>query len=140
VQTLLRLWTNPFVKLGYVAAIILYSGAAYAQSRGFTPIVPTNPSGFDDLGQFINRLIEFGIAFIAVVAVLYIILNGFNYILAGGDQKKAAAARSGIQNAIIGVIIAVIAYLVVKLVLVNLLNVNTSLLGDWEQRKQDIGI
>jgi len=71
--------------------------------------------------------------------VLYLIMSGFQYILAGGDQKKAAAARSAIQNTLIGVVIVVIAYIMVKFVLINFLSVKTNFFGDWSDRAAELG-
>lgn len=134
---------NVFKKV-YMIPLGIYSffiaTAVMAQDRTITPIALTNPTGLEDLGQLINRLIEYSLMFVAVVGVLYLILQGFNYIMAGGDQKKAAAARAGIQNVIIGLIVAFIAFLLVKFILINFLGVDTNLVGDWENRADEVGI
>jgi len=123
-----------FSALGFLS---LSASAAYAQ---ITPIALQNPSNISDLGEFINRLIEFATAFVAVIAVLYLIISGFQYIMAGGDQKKVGAARSAIQNTIIGLVIVVGAFVVVKFVLINFLDVKTSFFGDWQDRASELGI
>ena len=99
-----------------------------------------NPSGIKDFPTFVNRLIEYATALVSVVAVLYLIISGFQYILAGGDQKKAAAARSAIQNTLIGVVVVVIAYVLVKFVLINFLDVKTSFFGDFGTTSSELGL
>ncbi len=55
------------------------------------------------------------ILFVAgAVAVIYLIWAGFRYITAGGDTKKADEARKGIINAIIGIIVIIAAYFIVR--------------------------
>lgn len=90
-----------------------------------------NPTEFTDIRQVINRLVELSIQVVGVVAVLSLMLSGLRYIMAGGDEKKAAEARNSIVSTIIGTVVVVVAYLIVKFVLVEVLNVRSSLLGDW---------
>jgi hypothetical protein len=47
-------------------------------------------------------------------AAIYLILAGIKYITAGGDSKKATEARSGIINAIIGIIIITSAFFIIR--------------------------
>jgi hypothetical protein len=52
----------------------------------------------------------------AIVAFFYLIISGFQYITAGGDAGKAQSARQGIINALIGIIIILVSYLVLRYV------------------------
>lgn len=123
----------------FIFSLYFFSLTSFALAQ-VTPIVPENPTNFSNLGELVNRLVEIAMFFVAIVAVLYLIMSGFRYIMAGGDEKKAAAARASIQNAIIGLIVAFIAFLIVKFVLINFLDVKTSFLGDWEDRASEFGI
>ena len=53
------------------------------------------------------------IAFVGVIAVLYMMMSGFKYVTAGGDAKKAGEAKEGITHALIGIAITLVAYLLV---------------------------
>ena len=53
-------------------------------------------------------------AIVFVTAFFYLIMNGIKYITAGGDAGKATEARTGIINAIIGIIIVILAYVIVR--------------------------
>ncbi len=49
------------------------------------------------------------------IAIILLIVAGIKYMTAGGDENKAAEARKGIQNAIIGIVIVVSAYFLISL-------------------------
>lgn len=51
-----------------------------------------------------------------ILAVIYLIWSGVLYITAGGDTGKADKGRTGIVNAIIGLVIISAAYLLVRFV------------------------
>jgi hypothetical protein len=48
------------------------------------------------------------------LAVIYLIWAGIQYIQAGGDASKAKAARTSIINAIIGVVVILSAYTIIR--------------------------
>jgi hypothetical protein len=50
-----------------------------------------------------------------VLAVIYLVWSGIQYITAGGSADKAKSARTGIINAVIGIVIIVAAYFIVRL-------------------------
>lgn len=52
-----------------------------------------------------------------VVAVGFIIWAGFQYMISSGDSGKMAAAKTTLTNAIIGLIIAVLASIIVQFVM-----------------------
>ena len=39
------------------------------------------------------------------LAVLYLVWSGIQYIMSGGDSKKAEAGKTGVKNAVIGIAI-----------------------------------
>jgi len=89
------------------------------------PVLPsslgggTNPDvnqGGKSLGQLISNLI--GALFIAgfFLAFMQLIIGGIQWITAGGDKQALEKARTGITNAIMGLIIVGAAYAVMKLV------------------------
>ena len=54
--------------------------------------------------------------YIAVIAVLIIVIAALNIVTAGGDPAKVAKARSTILYALIGLIIAISADVIVALI------------------------
>ena len=47
-------------------------------------------------------------------ALLYIIWHGIGYISAGGSPEKVKAARAGVINGIIGIVIVLTAYAIIR--------------------------
>jgi hypothetical protein len=45
---------------------------------------------------------------------LMLLIGGFNYLLAGGDQKKLEKAKGTLTAAVIGLVIIVLAFLIIK--------------------------
>jgi hypothetical protein len=95
-------------------------GTAHAQTNGqfnvgtFSQLFSISTSGsLSSIIQFAISVIVFVAAFLAFI---YLVISGFQYITAGGDAEKATKARAGILNAIIGLIIIALAYIIIKFV------------------------
>ena len=67
-------------------------------------------TSFEELAQFITNWILF---LAGIIAVIYLIYSGILYITAGGDAEKATKGRTGVINAVIGIIIILLAYVIV---------------------------
>ncbi|MDO8513620.1 MAG: hypothetical protein Q7S37_03900 [bacterium] len=85
----------------------------------FTSAYATQPAKIKDIGVLnFNTLISSVINVILIIAgtlaVIYLIYSGIQYITSSGDATKATAARTGIINAIIGIIIILLAFSIVK--------------------------
>lgn len=53
---------------------------------------------------------------IGAVAVIMIVIGGLRYVISGGDAKQVQAAKNTILYALVGVIIAILAYAIVNFV------------------------
>ncbi len=78
-----------------------------------TPTGGAGDSIHDTLASIINILS----LIIGIAAVIVIIIAGFNYITAGGDDARVSSAKKAIINAVIGLIIVGAAQLIVQLVI-----------------------
>ncbi|MBP6882608.1 MAG: hypothetical protein KBC15_03600 [Candidatus Levybacteria bacterium] len=91
-------------------------------------------AGFNDLcditggseGVIIRNAIIAILVVSAVVALIFLIWGGFKWITSGGDKAKVEAARNTIIAAIVGLIVAFLAYFILSIVL-GIFNIN---LGD----------
>ncbi len=63
------------------------------------------------------------ISLAGLVAVAVLIYNAFMYITASGDEGKVQKATKGITYAIVGLIIAAIAFLIVNFVITDVIDV-----------------
>lgn len=54
---------------------------------------------------------------IGVVAVIMLIVGGFRYIFSGGNSQNTTAAKDTILYAVVGIVVALLAYAIVNFVL-----------------------
>jgi len=85
------------------------------------------PSSFPNLNDFvvstgtnlttvIRNVLSWVLMLGGALAVIYLVYGGILYITAGGDAEKATKGRTAITNAIIGIIIIALAYVIVQFV------------------------
>ena len=79
-----------------------------------------------DLSDFIVTILDWIIGFAGVVCVVMIIVGGYSYMTAGGDESKVKDASKTLTNAIIGLVICFIAVVLVNFVLDNFLKPESS--------------
>jgi len=73
-----------------------------------------------DISKILLAVVEIMLRIAALVAVGFIIYGGFRYILSQGEPDQTNAARDTIINALIGLVIVIIATTVVAFVFHNL--------------------
>ena len=116
---------------GVGAALILWTGKAMALdadssvSRGAEAAradgMPSELLGDNGVFRQVTNTILLIVGIISVVMLVY---GGLRYIISGGDSKKVTDAKNTILYAIIGLIIAILAYAIIGFVL-NTLGVPT---------------
>jgi len=74
--------------------------------------LPTPIAG-ESFTTIANRLLNWVLVLAGLLAVIYLIYGGIMYITAGGDADKATKGRTAVINAIIGIIIILLAIVVV---------------------------
>ena len=70
----------------------------------------------DDLGCFIGGLVTVLLLFAQIIAVIWIIVSGIQYISSLGDPEKMAGAKKALLWAVVGLIISMCAYAIIKFV------------------------
>ncbi len=76
-----------------------------------------NGAGSDrTVSSVVIDVISFFLTFLAVLAVIVILVSGILYITSGGDEGKVETAKKWIMNAIIGLVIALLAWVIVNIV------------------------
>ncbi len=68
------------------------------------------------LTGFILRVINIALALAGLIAVLFLVIGGFRYITAGGNEDSASSAKKIILNAVIGIIVIILSFVVVRVV------------------------
>lgn len=109
--------TKVFAKASVIAGgLLTFPGAVMAQASW----LPTEGPDADSLDELIRIGLNTAIIIAAVVAVFFLIYNGFRYMSAAGDTQKTEDAQKGIANALIGLVVCIAAALVVNFVLSRL--------------------
>jgi len=80
-------------------------------------IVPPETLGkVTDIVGIIRAIIQFILLVAFVLAFIMLLIGGIRWITAGGDEKGVAGARNMITGALIGLVIVLVAYAIIKLV------------------------
>ena len=61
-----------------------------------------------------ERVVQGVLALSGVALFVMLVVGGYNFLLSGGDQKKLEAAKSTITGAILGLVVMVVAFLIIK--------------------------
>lgn len=92
------------------AAVTLFPSVVSAQA-----FPELNPVGNADILQIFDRIINFILGIAGAIAVIYLIWAGIQYIT--GGAKGAQAAKDAIVNAIIGVVVILLSYVIINAVI-----------------------
>ena len=76
------------------------------------------PDSFDDA---VLNATDWILGFVGMIAVLMIIWGGINYLTSAGDEDKARTGKKTLTYALIGLVLAGIAYALVKVVVSTIL-------------------
>ncbi len=67
-----------------------------------------------------ERIIKFILGFVGALSVLVIIIGGIFYIISGGESGKTEAAKGWILYAVVGLIVALLGWVIVNTVITGL--------------------
>lgn len=78
-----------------------------------------NPGGgtTTDLNDMIKSVLNWVFGIIGIVAVIMIIMGGFNMMISSGDPGKVKKGKDTILYGIIGLVIAILAFAIVNFVI-----------------------
>ena len=68
-------------------------------------------------GGLISILINFLLWAVGILSVVMIIFSGFRYITSAGDAAKTKSAQTALTYSIVGLIVAVLTWVIVKMIL-----------------------
>ena len=93
-----------------VSAMTLQEGAEAARCDGCPADL------FGDTGVF-KQVTNTILYIVGIIAVIMLIIGGIRYVLSGGDSKKVTDAKNTVLYAIIGLVIAFLAFAIVNFVI-----------------------
>lgn len=119
-----RLFYFSFV-CGLLLSPILVSSTSYAlDSRaesGFKKgIKNSGGTSSSNVGSTIQNAINILLYIAGIIAVIYVVVGGFRYVLSNGDSGAITKAKNTIIYALIGLAVVVMAYAIVNFVLDNI--------------------
>ena len=79
-----------------------------------------NNAAGDALPAFIKDIINILLFLIGAIAVIMIIIGGIRYVTSNGDQGQVTGAKNTILYAIVGLVVAIMAYAIVNFVVSRL--------------------
>ncbi len=111
---------------GTILVMLLHEIAliAYAQGKkGIAVDCDYVNCTFDSFAELFNNLLEFFITIAIILATFGVVMVGINYVVAafgGGSASAHAKVRELVKSVLLGLILVLCAYLVVKLVFTTL--------------------
>lgn len=110
-----------------VLSLAVVSGSASAQVSSGINAATTNEmknKQIDGNNGVIRTVSNILIWVVGIVSVIMIMWSGFKYITAAGDTSKVASAKNSLIYAIVGLIVAIMAYAIVNFIM-DRLNVSS---------------
>lgn len=113
--------------LGLVASIAV-PAAVFAQGAntlstndlGVNEIQSSIKLGSGDVRQTAAQIINVALGFLGIIAVVIVLLGGFKYMIAGGNEEKTTEAKKLIVSGIIGLAIILSAWAITSFVISRL--------------------
>jgi hypothetical protein len=119
----------------YLLAAVLLIAVGFNLSGGFARLsyadtaCPTNLSSVSSLGLpaycnvvgsdstgLLTHIINLLLALLGVIAVLFIIIGGYRMVTSNGDEKNFEKGRKTVTYAIIGLVVAVLAFTIITVI------------------------
>lgn len=122
--------TKVIIFLSLILIFVLNINLCFAAEK-----MPYKPEvripGFDEkfvtpslLGNYIKALYEYMVYLAGILAVIVIMIGGFQWIIAGGNKSKIGEAKQRISSAIIGLFLALGSYLLLNTINPKLVEVH----------------
>lgn len=117
------------IGFGFVENTFAQGTTTSADNLGYTPLEPLPGMEGEgiSLSGYLNRVFSLFIGICAVLAVLMIVISGFQYMTSGDSESARKEAKSRITGAIIGLLIALSSVLILETINPDLLNFDLKL-------------
>lgn len=99
--------------IGWATPVIMLATPAAAMAQA---IVPTQLTENPNIVNVVSGLIRVFLLIAFVIAFIMLLVGGLRWIMAGGDEKAVEKARNTITAALIGLVIILVAYALIRIV------------------------
>jgi hypothetical protein len=111
ILVLTAMLTLPFLALAQISnSSITNRLEKTGSSAGFSSADETS------LARTIGGIVNTALSFLGIIFVILIILGGYQWMTAGGNEDQVSQAKSRIKNAIIGLVLVISAFAIWRLV------------------------
>jgi len=104
----------------------------YAGTNTVVPIRKGSNFTIENVGSLVSNVVNALLIIAALIAFIFLVLGGIQWITSGGDKAGMEAARNKITHAIVGLIVVAAAYAIMLLLgsflglNINELNIGTA--------------
>lgn len=112
---------------------VLLSGTPVSAAGLLTPNEVLNPDiasesglGSTDIRVTVARIIRVAMGLLGIVSVVIVLLGGFTWMTAGGNEEKVGEAKKYLYSGVIGLAIILSAYAIASFVVTQLVNATTA--------------
>ncbi len=102
-------------------AVVFAADDLNQNDLGVGAIQSTIKLGSGDVRQTAARIINVALGFLGIVAVVIVLLGGFKWMIAGGNDEKTGEAKKLIVSGIIGLAIILSAWAITSFVISRLI-------------------
>ena len=111
----------------FVFVLLLLAPNVFAQEVQYESLFSDNEIVFEKgLGPFLNQLFRIGLTVAAILAVLFIAIGGFQYMTTDAVSGQTEG-RQKIQNATLGLLLALIIFIILNTINPKLLELNPNI-------------
>ncbi len=103
--------TKQIISFVALSGYLAIPQAVFAQS-----LVPTKLAPINDPITVIQGIIRFILLIAFIIAFIMLLIGGIRWIMAGGDEKSVEKARNTITAALIGLVVVLVAYALIRVV------------------------
>jgi heme/copper-type cytochrome/quinol oxidase subunit 2 len=105
-----------------VGGVLLFGLRAHALDVGVSEINEEIQLGSEDPRRIIARIINTAMMFLGIIAVVIILLGGFKWMTAAGNDEKVSEAKNLMGAGVIGLVIILASWGIASFVLNQLIN------------------
>lgn len=117
-----------FPKEGLKVGIILYCFVLLQplQARALSYIDPSGSLGLGtaNIQDLAVRFIGLALGLLGIIAVMMVLLGGFQWLISGGNEDTVTRAKRTISSAIVGLIIILLAWAIVHFIIRTTANIS----------------
>ena len=110
-----------FISLLFLLITIFNFNVAFATDFGLYDTASSSglvspDSGNQEIVTIVGNIVGYALYFTGSIFFILIIIAGFTWMTAGGDEKKVKSAKDKIKGAMMGIIVIICAYVITNFV------------------------